>query len=76
MGNKRQDQLNLERYLLLGEIGRGATGSVHRARDRVLERYNAVKVLHGKLKDRERSVRRFVEEAQIAGQLDAGLAKD
>ncbi|MCP4662171.1 MAG: protein kinase, partial [bacterium] len=70
MGSGRQDRLNFERYLLLGEIGRGAMGSVHRARDRFLERYNAIKVLHGKLRDEEGLVRRFVEEAQIGGQLD------
>ena len=35
------------RYVLLEEIGRGATGSVHRARDLRLRRYVAAKVVRG-----------------------------
>jgi serine/threonine-protein kinase len=35
------------RYLLLDEIGRGATGTVHRARDLRQRRYVAAKVAHG-----------------------------
>jgi serine/threonine protein kinase len=34
------------RYVLLDQIGSGATGRVHLARDRALRRYVAVKVLH------------------------------
>jgi serine/threonine-protein kinase len=57
------------RYELLGEIDRGGMGAVLRGRDRDLGRELAIKVLLEKYKDRPEVVRRFVEEAQIGGQL-------
>ncbi len=56
-------------YSLVGEIARGGMGVVLRGRDRDLRREVAVKVLHSELAKRSDSVRRFVEEAQICGQL-------
>jgi serine/threonine-protein kinase len=57
------------RYQLHGEIARGGMGVVLKGRDVDLGRDVAVKVLLEKHHDRPEMVRRFVEEAQIAGQL-------
>ncbi len=57
------------RYQLHGEIARGGMGVVLRGRDVDLGRDVAVKVLLEKHRDSPEMVRRFVEEAQIAGQL-------
>ena len=57
------------RYRLLGEIARGGMGAVHRGRDDDLGRDLALKVLLDRHRDRPDLVGRFVEEAQICGQL-------
>ncbi len=57
------------RYQLLGEIARGGIGAVLKGRDVDLGRDLAVKVLLEKHRDNPEMVRRFVEEAQIGGQL-------
>jgi tetratricopeptide (TPR) repeat protein len=57
------------RLELFGEIGRGGMGVVLRGRDPDLGRELAVKVLRDDLRGSPEMVRRFVEEAQIAGQL-------
>jgi serine/threonine-protein kinase len=58
-----------DRYQLFGEIGRGGMGVVIKGRDPDLGRELAVKVLLSGHQDRSELVRRFVEEAQIGGQL-------
>jgi serine/threonine-protein kinase len=57
------------RYQLFGEIARGGMGAVLKARDPQLGRDLAVKVLLEAHRDNPELVRRFVEEAQIGGQL-------
>jgi serine/threonine-protein kinase len=57
------------RYRIDGEIGRGGMGRVLKGRDPDLNRDVALKVLRDDLRDRPEAVRRFVEEAQIGGQL-------
>jgi serine/threonine-protein kinase len=57
------------RVQLLGEIGRGGMGVVLKGRDPDLGRDLAVKVLLEAHKEKPDLVRRFVEEAQIGGQL-------
>ncbi len=57
------------RIQLLGEIARGGMGAVLKGRDNDLGRDLAVKVLLERHGDKPDLVRRFVEEAQIAGQL-------
>ncbi len=58
-----------DRYQLSGEIARGGMGAVLRGRDVDLGRDLAVKVLLEKYANRPDVARRFVEEAQIGGQL-------
>jgi tetratricopeptide (TPR) repeat protein len=57
------------RYQLSGEIARGGMGAVLRGRDVDLGRDLAVKILLEKYADRPEVARRFIEEAQIGGQL-------
>jgi serine/threonine-protein kinase len=58
-----------DRYQLAGEIARGGMGAVLRGRDVDLGRDLAVKVLLERHAHRPEVVRRFLEEAQIGGQL-------
>ncbi len=57
------------RYEVLGEIARGGMGVIIRMRDNDLGRDVAMKVLQSRHSGNRASVQRFVEEAQIAGQL-------
>lgn len=57
------------RYQLHGEIARGGMGAIIKGRDIDLGRDLAIKVLLDSQKDNPEVVRRFVEEAQIGGQL-------
>src|SRR5207247_7411019 len=57
------------RYQLAGEIARGGMGAVLRGRDVDLGRDLAVKVLLEKHAGDPEIARRFIEEAQIGGQL-------
>ncbi|MHC4128458.1 MAG: protein kinase domain-containing protein [Planctomycetota bacterium] len=57
------------RYEARGEIARGGMGVIVRSHDTDLGRDVAMKVLQPRHADNEAMVRRFVEEAQIAGQL-------
>ena len=57
------------RLQLFGEIARGGMGAVLKGRDPDLGRDLAVKVLLEDHRDNPDMVRRFVEEAQIGGQL-------
>ncbi|MBY0397720.1 MAG: serine/threonine-protein kinase, partial [Thermoleophilia bacterium] len=57
------------RYRIDGEIARGGMGAVLKGRDPDLGREVALKVLRDDLRDDADLVRRFVEEAQIGGQL-------
>jgi serine/threonine protein kinase len=57
------------RYQLFGEIARGGMGAILRGRDPDLGRELAVKVLLEGHQGKPDLIRRFVEEAQITGQL-------
>ncbi len=57
------------RYQILGEIARGGMGSVLRGHDQELGRDVAVKILLPEHAKNPNVLTRFVEEAQIAGQL-------
>jgi tetratricopeptide (TPR) repeat protein len=58
-----------ERYQLVGEIARGGMGAVFKGRDTDLGRDIAVKILLEGHAGRTELLQRFVEEAQIGGQL-------
>ncbi len=53
-----------------GEIARGGMGAIHQVVDRRLIRRVAMKTFASKGATKKRAARRFVEEAQITGQLD------
>jgi serine/threonine protein kinase len=57
------------RYQLLGEIARGGMGAIIKGRDSDLGRDLAIKVLLDSHKGKPEVVERFIEEAQIGGQL-------
>lgn len=57
-----------EKYVIAGEIARGGMGVILRSVDRDIRRDVAMKILLSDQKDRSRQ--RFVEEAQITGQLE------
>ncbi len=57
------------RYQVLGEIGRGGVGLIFKSRDRDLGRDVALKVLRSEHLEKDGVVDRFIEEAQVAGQL-------
>ncbi len=56
-------------YRVLGEIARGGMGVILKAHDRDLGRDVALKVLDERLVEKPGALQRFVEEAQIGGQL-------
>ena len=57
------------RYELHGEIARGGMGAILKGHDTDLGRDLAIKVLLDEQKDRPEVIQRFIEEAQIGGQL-------
>jgi serine/threonine-protein kinase len=58
-----------DRYEVLGEVGRGGMGAVLRVRDPRLNRELALKLLLEEHQGRAEVERRFMEEAQVGGQL-------
>jgi serine/threonine protein kinase len=62
-------EVGRDRYQFLGEIARGGMGAVLKGRDTDLGRDLAVKVLLERHRDNPGLIRRFIEEAQIGGQL-------
>lgn len=59
----------LEEFELLGEIGRGATATVYRARDPILDRDVAIKVVHRTHQDDEETLARCFREARVVARL-------
>ena len=58
------------RYRWLGEVNRGGMGIIHGARDPVIGRRVAIKVLRPELEHDDRVLDEFAQEAQVTGQLD------
>jgi eukaryotic-like serine/threonine-protein kinase len=65
------DTIQLGRYRILGELGRGAMGVVYRAEDPVLDRQLAIKTVSVPADDADRTEyeARFTQEARAAGKL-------
>lgn len=61
---------NKKRYVVIREIARGGMGKVLEVEDTELKRSVALKVLRKELLGRRDVVERFLEEAQITGQLE------
>ena len=60
----------VDRYRIVGLLGRGAMGEVYRATDSRLGRDVAVKVIPGALSTDPERIRRFDQEARAAGALN------
>ncbi len=56
-------------YEIGAEIARGGMGTIHRGRDRALDREVAIKILQDRYPSGSLTARRFVDEARITGQL-------
>jgi serine/threonine-protein kinase len=63
------DEVIADRYELEELVGTGGMSSVYRARDRLLERYVALKVMHPHYADDAEYVERFRHEARSVAQL-------
>lgn len=59
----------LEKYELIEEIGHGGMATVYRARDTVLDRPVALKIMHPHLRGAEEARRRFWREARSVARL-------
>jgi eukaryotic-like serine/threonine-protein kinase len=59
-----------ERYEIEGELGRGGMGIVYKARDKVLDRVVALKVLPDALHENPRALDNFLREAKSAAKLN------
>lgn len=59
----------LEKYEIIDEIGHGGMATVYRARDSVLDRFVAVKVLHPHLQRAPEARSRFAREARSVAKL-------
>ena len=58
------------RYQIVGELGRGGMGIVYKAKDTVLNRHVAYKVLPDALKENPQALKNFLREAKSAAQLN------
>jgi tetratricopeptide (TPR) repeat protein len=58
------------RYQVIAELGRGGMGIVYKAKDTVLDRVVAYKVLPDALKENPQALRNFLREAKSAAQLN------
>lgn len=62
--------MQLGKFDILEELGHGGFGTVYKARDLVLDRIVAIKVLHPNLVNDPLFLSRFKQEAQIAAQIE------
>jgi serine/threonine protein kinase len=62
--------MEIGKYEILEQVGRGGFGTVYKAKDLSLQRLVAIKVLHANLVNEADFLNRFKQEAQIAAQLE------
>jgi serine/threonine-protein kinase len=63
--------LELHRALeVIGEIGQGGMGAINKSLDPLIGRHVAMKTLHSDVGDDDEEANRFIEEAQVTGQLE------
>ncbi len=67
--NELRESIELSHYKVEAEIARGGMGVIYRVRDIDLNRSLAIKVLHQSHRHKPEMILRFIEEAQIVGQL-------
>ena len=57
------------RYDMLEKIGTGGMATVYKAKDTLLNRYVAIKILRDSLEGEEQVVSNFIKEAAVIGEL-------
>jgi len=67
---RKGEHLNLGKYEIIEELGKGGFGTVYKAHDTVLNVERALKVLHPALVADETFLARFKQEAQLAASLE------
>jgi len=60
----------IDKYMMAGEVGRGGMGVILNAYDTDIRREVAMKVITGRKSESREFLERFVEEAQVQGQLE------
>ncbi|MFV2073444.1 MAG: WD40 repeat domain-containing serine/threonine protein kinase [Thermoanaerobaculales bacterium] len=65
----QKEKTTIGRYEILGEIGKGAMGTVHRARDPLLDRVVALKTMSGAAMAETEARERFLREARSVARL-------
>src|SRR5262249_25198615 len=66
---EKAEELVLDRYVILEQLGEGGMGQVLKARHRDLGRISAIKLIRKELLNNADVVRRFQREVRAAGQL-------
>ncbi len=62
-------QIVAEHFQVIQFIGRGGTGAVYKARDLLIDRVVAIKLLHVQCENQDVAIRRFKQEARAASRL-------
>jgi serine/threonine protein kinase len=65
-----QPQQKIGKYEVLARVGKGAMGEVFKAKDPVLNRFVAIKIISANLVSDDQFRRRFLQEARSAAQLN------
>jgi tetratricopeptide (TPR) repeat protein len=65
----RRKEKPVEKYEIMEEIGRGGMGIVYKARDKILDRIVALKVLPQELASNKEAVESFIKEAKACASL-------